>query len=826
MSRKPKRSRQGAPSAASSSNSDTGSAVSVEEKLDWAYGSRSDNAAIPDPPSTWSRRDWIIASLLFAALLVAYLPALHGGPLWDDAGHLTRPDLRSLAGLGRIWFDLRATQQYYPVTHTAFWIEHRLWVDWYPGYHLVNVTLHAISAVLLVRVLRRLGLPGAWLAGALWALHPVQVESVAWMSELKNTLSGVFYFGAALFYLRFDSKRASKDYFAALGLFVLGFLAKSAIDTLPAALLILLYWKRGKINWRTDVRPLLPFFFAAIGSGLVTAGIERIVIGAKGPEFHFTLIDRGLIAGRAIWFYLGKLVWPADLIFSYPRWQIDPSVWWQYLFPASALALAGGLLWLRKLLGRGPAVAFMYFVVMLIPALGFVNIYPFRYSFVADHFQYLASVGPLVLLSAGIEKLRRVSVHFHKLLAPALCTVLLCLLCAATWRQSGNYRDIETLWRATIAGNPNSWLAHNNLGAILLDDGKIGEAISEDRQAMRIEPGFPETYDNLGNALFKAGHTDEAISMFREALRIDPASAEVEDNLGNALLKKGAVGEATSAFSDALKLDPRDANAQNGLGNAFLKEGHKAEAIAAFGEALSLDPANADAHNNIGNTLLQDGRIQEAITQYGEALRSNPSLADAHYNLGDALLQQGEPVKAINEFRDAIRLDPSSADAWYNLGNALSQQGQTEEAISEYRQALNLNPHNAKAHNNLGLALSAQGQTQEAVTEFLKAVDIDPSDAEAHFNLGILLLQQSRIEESVAQFEEDIRIHPSDAAAYENIGHALLKMGHTAEAIDDLKESLNIQPNNPALQNEVAQILATTPRSSTAPVPKPLGSPQ
>ncbi|MGA3017904.1 MAG: hypothetical protein ABSF62_12355, partial [Bryobacteraceae bacterium] len=346
-------------------------------------------------------RDAIGWASILCATLVAYLPALRGGLLWDDSSHVTRPDLQSLHGLWRIWFDLGATQQYYPLLHSAFWMEHRIWGDAVLGYHLTNVTLHAASACLVVMIVRRLALPGAWLAGLVFALHPVSVEAVAWISEQKSTLSGVFYLASALAYLRCDQSRRASRYWLALGLFVLALLTKTVTATLPGALLVVVWWQRGRIEWKRDLRPLLPWFALGASAGLCTAWVEKTFIGAKGADFTLTLVQRCLLAGRVICFYAGKLLWPRNLTFLYPRWNIDPGEWWQYLFPAGVVALAVGL-WLVGRRHRGPLAGLLIFAGTLFPVLGFLNVYPFRYSYVADHFQYLASLGIIVPVASAL----------------------------------------------------------------------------------------------------------------------------------------------------------------------------------------------------------------------------------------------------------------------------------------------------------------------------------------------------------------------------------------------------------------------------------------
>ncbi|MBZ5585296.1 MAG: tetratricopeptide repeat protein [Acidobacteriia bacterium] len=501
-------------------------------------------------------------ALLFCASLAAYLPALHGDLLWDDNMHVTRADLRSLHGLWRIWFDLGATQQYYPLLHSAFWLEHRFWGDATLYYHLINVALHAASACLVVMIVRRLSLPGAWLAGFVFALHPVSVEAVAWISEQKSALSGVLYLAAALTYLHFDRTRRKSQYFLALGLFVLALMSKTVTATLPAVLLVVFWWQRGRLAWKRDVLPLLPWFAAGASAGLFTAWVERTprLIGAQGPEYALTLIDRLLLAGRVPWFYASKVLWPSNLMFVYPRWKIDSGAWVQYLFPLgmAAVALAFGLL-ARK--NRGPLAAFLIFTGTLFPALGFFNVYPFRYSYVADHFQYLAALAIIVPVASGLTVLaRRIGVRrWGTWGALALSALLATTLGAATWRQSGAYRDYETLFRVTMARNPGSALVHNNLGTMLMlkPDG-IPEALAEFEEAVRLKPDSPELRVNLGLALAQMpGRLPDAIAEYQTALRADPNFYAAHLNLGLALMSiPGRTRDAVAEYQASLRIDP------------------------------------------------------------------------------------------------------------------------------------------------------------------------------------------------------------------------------------------------------------------------------
>lgn len=557
---------------------------------------------------------------IFCLVLLAYLPALNGGLVWDDDAHITRPELQSWHGLGRIWFDFGATQQYYPLLHSAFWLEHWAWGDSVAGYHLANLVQHALSAYLLLLILKRLSVSGAWLAAILFALHPICVESVAWISEQKNTLSAVFYLGSALIYLDFDENRRKSSYFVALGLFLLALLSKSVTATLPAALLVILWWRRGRLNWKADILPLTPWLSIGVASGLLTTWIERRFIGAQGAQFTLTLVQRCLLAGRVIWFYASKVIWPANLMFVYPRWTLDPRDGRQYLFPLAVVAVAAALLWLART-NRGPLAGLLFFTGTLVPALGFVSVYPFRFSYVADHFQYLASLGIIVpaawLLSATPAR---------KLIPTALAAAFAFL----TWSQSANYSSADALYRDTISRNPSSWLAENNLGGLLMKlPGRAQEAIPHFEAALRSNPDLAEAHNNLGLILGDLpGRLPDAISEYQAALRIRPDYPEAHNNLGSALSDAGRRDEAIAEYREALHLRPNYAEAHNNLGSAFSElPDQLPAAIAEFEAALQLDPTLAEAQANLGTTLVKiPGRLPEAISHLEAAVRIRPDM--------------------------------------------------------------------------------------------------------------------------------------------------------------------------------------------------------
>ena len=527
-----------------------------------------------------------------------------------------------------------ATRQYYPLVHTTYWLEYRLWDLDPTGYHVVNVILHALSAVLVWRLLIRLKVPGAWAAAALFALHPVHVESVAWITERKNALSGAFYLSAAWAYLRCEETRSPRLYWAALFLFAAALLSKTVTCTLPAALLLVLWWK-GQTPMRRTAVALVPFFALGVAMSGVTVWMERHSVGAWGPEWDLSLVERGLIAGRALWFYAAKLLVPLNLAFIYSRWEIDATTVWQYLYPAGALGV-GVLLWaFRERWGRGALTGVLFFFGTLTPALGFFNFYPMLYSFVADHFQYLASLGLLALAAAGGH---RIWTRLGRSAAGPVALALVLALCGLlTWRQGRVYADLETLWRDTLQKNAGAWIAHNNLANILKERGQLDQAIGHYRQALLLKPGSAQIHLNLADAHQARGESAAALRHYRRALKAKPDRVETHLKLGNALLGQNAIAEAIEHYRQALRLAPNLALAHSNLGAALAIQRQDAEAIEHYRRALQLKPDFAEAHNNLGRLLALQGQFAEAIEHYRRALQLKPTYRQARSNLASAL---------------------------------------------------------------------------------------------------------------------------------------------------------------------------------------------
>ena len=538
--------------------------------------------APPPPPSPASpARLALAAAALLALVALAHAPAFSAGFIWDDDGHLTPPPLRPAAGLARIWTEPGATQQYYPLLHSVFWLEHRLWGDAPLGYHAANVLFHAVVTLLFWRLLRSLAVPGAWLAAALFAVHPVHVESVAWISEQKNTLSAALALGAALAWVRFDATRRSGSWWVGFGLFAAALAAKTAVAPLPAALLVVRWWCRGQVEARRDAAPLLPWFVLAAGAGLFTAAVERHLIGAADAEFSLSLAERLVLAGRLPWAYLHHLAWPRELMFWYPRWTLDPGAPAAWLGAAASVAVTLALWHLRRR-ARGPLAVWLLFGGLLFPALGFVDIYPFRYSFVADHFAYLASLPVLAAAAAGGWAGARLAPRA----ALALGMLAVPVLAARTSQHARVFRDATTLYRHTLDRNPAAWAAWNNLGRELqADPARRDEAVRCFERALALRPDYYEARTNLGLSLAQSGRAVEALPHARRAVELQPASYQAHTNLGIALAGAGRVAEAPVAFRTAVALAPGLPNARENLAKALLLAGHREEAAAQFAAA-------------------------------------------------------------------------------------------------------------------------------------------------------------------------------------------------------------------------------------------------
>ncbi len=504
-------------------------------------------------------------TLIIFATIIAYIPALRSGFVWDDKALTENPFIRTGDGLLKIWTEPSAVSEYekhyWPLVYSMFWIEYHLWGLNPFGYHLVNVLLHIANAIVLWLLLMRLKIKGAILASAIFALHPVHTESAAWVIERKDVLSCLFYFLSLLTFVHFYKNRKWIFYLLSVLLFVCAMLSKSITVTLPIAILLYLFWKNDRLRFH-DFALLIPFFIISIVITLIDVLHYQQV---KPIETDLFLIGRFLIASRAIWFYAGKLLLPLNLLPVYPKWEINTSSLWQYIFPFALILVLIVLGLKRKKLGKGPLLLILFFIITLLPILGFVNYGFMAHSFVADRFQYLASTGLIILFSSIVVSVAERLNKLSQWILSCIIVILLLVLGILTYNQTKIYIDTETLFRYTLSKNPNAWVAHAFIGNISNARGELDEAIVHYNEALRIDPQQAKIHNNLGVALFKNGKLDEAADHFCKAISIDPQYANAHYHLASCLAKQQNWDEAIKHYKEALDIRPDYTEAKQGL---------------------------------------------------------------------------------------------------------------------------------------------------------------------------------------------------------------------------------------------------------------------
>ena len=670
----------------------------------------------PVPPQAprlldrYSRREALATIALALLAAVFYLPAmLWGGLIWDDLIWFQSRAVLEWSGLGAIWSwpsRIYPERHYWPLTYSTFWLEHKIWGLEPVGYHVVNVLLHLLNSLLVWRLLRRLTVPGAWVVAAVFAVHPLHVESVAWVIERKDVLSGLFYLAALLAWLGFLERPRPWRYGLALLLLAAGLLSKSIVVTLPATLLIIQWWKQGRITVR-DLRRVAPFFLVA----LIIVALDLYSYGSKHVPLDYSLPERMLIASRALWFYAGKLAWPTGLAVIYPRWDVslgDPQAW---LYLAGAAALAATLWFLRHRIGRGPLAAALFFAVTLSPVLGFVSHGYMQYSFVADRFQYLAGIGVMaVLAGAAVHGSGRLPGQL-KSGAVGLMVVVLALLGTATWRQAGIYRDEITFFNHIASLNPQAWNAHYNLSI----------------------------------RLSRAGRPEEALAAARIAVENCPDQAKELSALGAALIDTERFVEGEDVLRRALEIDPGHKSSRRQLARLLRVQGRREEALEASRALLEIDPNYALAYAYIGDLLVQLHRYAEAVEPLSKALtliHATPYLAAdlpkpvfLHVLLGTALRELGRLQSGEVHFQRALQLDPRNMEALEQVAASHYRRKRYRQALELYRTQLEIDPDEASTHANIGVTLYYLDRTDEAIWSLERALELDPTLETARENL-------------------------------------------------------------------------------------------
>lgn len=703
---------------------------------------------------------WLIPVGLLLATLAAYWPALRGDFIWDDDYYVVNnAALRSFDGIQDIWLGILSpytypAPQYYPMTFTSLWLDYRIWGLNPLGYHLTNVVLHVLCAWCVWGALRKLGVPGAALAAFIFALHPMNVESVAWITERKNVLSTLFFLAALLVYLRYcgldvkpkreeagedvaptitkpeargvevearddasadtiaaaagegagdatvdaaaeaaaDGAPAKEDYrlelpdepwklyALALLLFACALLSKTVTATLPAVVLVILWWKRGRVTSR-DVLPLLPFFVLGLSMSVFTGWMERWVVGAVGADWDYTPVERVLIAGRAVWFYVLTLFAPFGLAFMYEKWAIDAGNVLQWLAPLAVIGTLAAAVALVGRVGRWPLATLLLFGGTLLPALGFVNFLPMRYAFVANHFAYLPAIALIAAAcGAGAWLLRDRPAPLRVSLAAAVVLVLGVL----TFRHAQIYRGPETLWRDTLARSPNSWMAYNNLGDLLRRQGRLEEAEPMFQRVMEMRQNHVEAPLNLGRIAEARGDAAAAERYYRQAIENAGANQRKDDaiagrpvrrrvyaqplmNLASLKVEAGDLPSAEALYRRALEQDAVSVAAMTGLGEVLRLQGKMKEALDLQIAANEIDPASPQVRINLGSALMSAGQLEDALLAWGSVLQEDPNNAQAANNIGLYFAAKGQWRDAINMFEMAVKAQPDFALAQRNL---------------------------------------------------------------------------------------------------------------------------------------------------------------
>ena len=707
----------------------------------------------PGAPMALGAAIALAGAVLCLLVAVSYFPALSGGFVWDDVVLTKATPLHAWSGLAQIWFTPRALLpyegHYWPLLHTTFWLEHKLWGLAPFGYHLVNLLLHTGVVLLLWRLLLRLEVPGAWFAAAVFAVHPLHVESVAWVIGRKDMLATLCYLAAVLAYIRCAEmprgRRRGGQYLLAVALFVLGLLSKSIAITLPAALLLWHWWRHGRVTLADGSRTL-PFFL--IGLGIALADYAYYT-GLESVAFAYTPLERGLLAAHALAFYVGKLLWPTGLIGVYPRWEpgIGDALAWG---GAVGFAAVVAVLWhWRRSLGRGPLAGVLFFAVALSPVLGFVDFGYMQFSFVADRYQYLAGIGLIAVVAGaagracqrGLGMLPAHRTRPARLAIGAAGATILAVAGLLTWNQAGLYHDDGTFFTHVIAHNPQAHDAHYNLGVYLQAEGRYAEAQAAYQAALERQPDDPDLLNNIGALLLNQDRYAEAVARFRAVLRLNPQRQDTMknlavalDSLGAQLSNQGRHEEAITRYREALRLNPQHQDAMNNfatvlsnIGVQRLNQGRHEEAMARFREALRLHPQHRDAMGNIARVLIDQGRYAAALASMQQVIAHYPDDVQAHHLLGGLLSKQGRPEEAIAHFHEVLRLNPQHPTALRDIAGMRMNQGRYAEGLASAQQAIARDPDDAQAHQLAGLGLFHLDRKADALRHYDRALALDPN---------------------------------------------------------------------------------------------------
>ena len=774
----------------------------------------------PFPIANFTPRDTLGLVGLCALVCASYYPSLGAGFVWDDFVFSAEPAIHAASGLWDIWFSPGDTREghYWPIVYTTFWLEHKLWGLDPLGYHVVNVVLHLVNSLLVWRLMGRLAVPGAWLIAAVFALHPVHVESVAWIIERKDLLSGLFYLTAFMAWMRFAETPTVRRYLLALVLFVAGLLSKSIVVTLPAALLIWHWWRQGSIR-PLDVVRLVPFF--AMGFAIGLADLAFYVSG-EFVDLGYSFPERVLIAARALWFYAAKLVWPVDLAVIYPLWHIDVGEVRAWLYVAAAAMLAGTLWFFRDRIGRGPLAGALFFAVTLAPVLGFIDFGYMQFSLVADRFQYLACLGLLAVVLGGLlHGVGRLSMTARRG-AGVLAAVAIAVLGVLTWQHAGVYRDGITLFSHIVSHNPTARNAHYNLSVALLNAGRIEEALAANRVDREQRPDVPGPFATLGRLLMEQGRFEEAEDALQRAVEMGPAHLGALHMSAELARRRGRLAEAETRYREVLAIDGRHGRAHAGLGTVLFEQKRYAEALDHLGTAVE-SPAtlgtravyyllmgrSAGVLGNLDEAEVHLGQAIAAIRAGGEASADTPGL---NAMLGQTFIEQGRFDEAGAVLQEAIELDPQHPGALRSLGELARRRGHLAEAEARFGEVLAIDAGDGLAHAGLGTVLFRQKRYAEALDHLGLAVE-SPATADTrgalHLYMGQSAGELGRLEEAEAHLERAVAAMPDNVLTLLAMGELRVRQGRAEEAEALRRRAREMHPDDPTLRHMIAESLRT-----------------
>jgi len=658
----------------------------------------------PKSPVILKRENLLVPPALLAVVLVAYWPAFFAGFVWDDEIFTGAEPVLEWPGLYLLWFEpssLVREAHYWPLVYSTFWLEHKLWGLDPAGYHIVNVALHGINSVVLWRILVRLEVPGAWLVAALFAVHPMQAEAVTWVMGRKDLLSTLFYLTAAVCWMRYRERPRIGTQALMLLLFAAGMLTKTMVVTLPAALLLCVWWKHGRISM-SDAMQVVPLF--VVGFGI--AAVDLIHYSSRTDlDFGYSWLERLLIASRAVWFYALKPFWPHPLPVIYEHWDSGMGNPLNWLCLLAAAALAGTLWLLRNRIGRGPLAGTLFFVITLSPVLGFTDNSYLEFSFVADRYQYLAGVGVKALLVGGLMHLLR-GVRG----AIGLVSALLLVACVGlAMRHAELFRNEITLFSHIVSLNSVSASAYYNLGRAMEIEEQSEEGLEAMRRALELDPGYDKAYGGIGWALFNRQRFKEAEEYLRTAAETNPSDKEALQNLAESLRAQGRSEEALHWYDAVIELNSRFGHAYLGKAMAMAELRRDEEAFDNFERALELNPNDHQAHGGLGWLLLNQKRYEESERRFLRAVELNPADQQALQNLAESVRAQGRFEEALRWYDAVIELNDGDGQAHAGRAIMLGELGRDDEARDSFERALSVKPELREALSGLPLFRRVMG---------------------------------------------------------------------------------------------------------------------